>query len=1083
MNQVDRRNPQSPAPKSHPLRTWLVRGIAILLLLLVAAMLIVPRLIDFPAIKKEIQMAVTSKTGGQVDFQDIDLCFFPRLSIELHQVTLTIPDLTRVSVETLRVLPKILPLLSGELHPAQLDLEAPQLNLKLPEIPRKTTLPPYSFVKLRKNLTAIIKPLGEVTDDLKLRINNARLSVTGSKQKLAEIAGLSLRSRISVTDPNSAQTSLQARIAELDIYHQERPVVIKGLSLEAGMQMVRDRITLYLDRLTLAEPALNVSGDLSLTQASPAITLKLTGTDIDADATRETTLALAGDIRPVKEIFDYLRGGRVPQVSFTTHGNNLAELGDLKNMWLKGQLQAGKVSVPKIKLDLTGVTGDVVISDGVLHGSRITVNLDKSTGRNGTLQLGLPKDNDLFHLEIILDANLADTRSILQRVIDAPSFAAILKKITNLQGKGHGKLILGDDLNDINAKIEVSELRLSTNYQGMPFPISISQGGLAFDKDQLDLNRLSGSLGKSKFDQLSCQFFWKKNNTISIDSGYFDLNMTELYPWLSSLKGVRDRLQQVRQVSGRLELSTLKLKGPVDKPSKWEFSSSGIVSNLSVETELLPGTINLTSGGFTLKTDQLSFKNLQFTNQDAKLSLTGTVTGFPQHLDRVGLSLDGRMGPKLVGWLSHKFEVPETYAIRSPLDLDNMQISWQPISTFSFEGAIAINNGPRITTDIDYQPGRLQIHRLIIKDRYSDADMRYDLSKGQRSFKFSGNLQNDTLQAIFSDHQFSSGQLEGNFAVTLPKDKPGKITTSGQLTGQNLSIPLSSGDKVDIEHISLLAEGPQIKADITKLIWKDYIWEPVKGFISLGRDRTDFKLIGTKLCGISVFGVSSFSGDEIYLDLSLQGKDVDVATSYTCLTKGQSNATGNLDFTSKITARGQMGELVKSLKGPLGMTFSDGEIKQDKLLARTLEVLNFTQIVKGRLPDLNTSGLPYSSMVLQGEFQNGKLIFHKIYMDGDTLGLVGNGEIHLKEKTLDIQLLAAPFRTADTIVSHIPGLNYIMGGTLITIPVSLTGPLANPKATILSPSAVGSSLYNLAKRTIKSPFKLLEKIIPWGKDE
>ncbi len=1053
-----------------------------LVLLIVAVMLILPRLIDFPAIKKDIQTAVASQIGGQVDFQDIDLCYFPRPAVELHQVTLTIPDRMAVSVEALRVSPKLLPLLSGELQPARLELETPRIKLNLPEVPRKTTLPSYTFVKLRKSLIAIIKPFGEVTDDLKLRISNARLSITLNRKKLVEIEDLSLQSRISITDPNSAQASLQANLTELNIYHKEGREVLKELKLETSMQMVRDRISVYLDRLNLAEPALELTGDLRLTQAAPGITLKLAGTGIDADATRKTVLALAGDIASVDKIFDYFRGGLVPQISFTVQGNNLDEVTDLKTIRLNGQLQDGKVSVPKINLNLTGVSGDVVISDGVLHGSRVSVNLDKSTGRDGSLELGLGKDNDLFHLEILLDADLTDARSVLQRVIDAPSFAITLKKISNLQGSCHGKLILGDDLNDINAKVEVNDLQLTTDYQGMPSPIKISQGGLTFGKNRLDLNQLSGSLGKSKFDQLSYQLFWAKNISLNVDSGHFDLDMAELYPWLSSLHGLRDQLRNVQKVSGRLELSTLQLKGPVDKPSKWKFASSGVVRDLSVETDLLPDTVNFASGGFTLKTGQLTFKNIQFTNQDAKLSLSGSLKGFPQQLDRIDLSLDGRMGSKLTGWLSHKFEVPETYAIRSSLEFDKMQISWQPGPTSSFDGTVAIENGPTITTDIDYRKNRLQIHQLKIKDQYSDADMMYEFKEGQRSFKFSGNLQNTTLQAIFSDHQFTSGQLVGNFAVSIPQNAS-KISTTGRLTGENLSILLSSGEKVEIDRISLDADGPRIKADITRLIWKDFVWEPVKGVISFDHNRTNFKLIGTKLCGITAVGVFSFSGDEIYLDLSLYGQNLDAAPSYTCLTNGQSKLTGNLNFSSKITARGQLKELVGKLHGPLNMTFSNGIIKQNKFLARTLEVLNFTQIVKGRLPDLDTNGLTYSNMALQGEFKNGDLSFQKIYMDGDTLGLVGNGEIHLEKKTLDIQLLAAPFRTADTIVSHIPGINYLMGGTLITIPVSIKGPLDDPKAIVMSPSAVGSSLYNLAKRTLKSPFKLLEKINPWGNNE
>ncbi len=87
----------------------------------------------------------------------------------------------------------------------------------------------------------------------------------------------------------------------------------------------------------------------------------------------------------------------------------------------------------------------------------------------------------------------------------------------------------------------------------------------------------------------------------------------------------------------------------------------------------------------------------------------------------------------------------------------------------------------------------------------------------------------------------------------------------------------------------------------------------------------------------------------------------------------------------------------------------------------------------------------------------------------------------LEDKTLDGQLLAAPFKTVNTIIKYIPGVNYLLGGSLVAIPISLAGTLDDPKVEVLSASAVGSSLYNLAERTITSPYKLFETINPWGK--
>ena len=156
--------------------------------------------------------------------------------------------------------------------------------------------------------------------DLDLQVNNARLAIARSKHKLVEIEGLSLQSGMSMTDPGSVNASLQADLSELNLYRNGHPEKTKGFSLSGSVETAGDKTTVKLDRLALAEPALALTGELTLAPTTPAIALNLSGSNIDVDATRRTALALAGDTTLIKEIFDYLRGGRVPQISFTSHG-------------------------------------------------------------------------------------------------------------------------------------------------------------------------------------------------------------------------------------------------------------------------------------------------------------------------------------------------------------------------------------------------------------------------------------------------------------------------------------------------------------------------------------------------------------------------------------------------------------------------------------------------------------------------------------------------------------------------------------------------------------------------------------------
>jgi hypothetical protein len=926
-----------------------------------------------------------------------------------------------------------------------------------------------------------IAPFGPVIAGLEIQVNNGKLALAQGKQNLLEIAGLDLQFGVTEIDLDSARAGLKTKISDLTLSGNGRQETLKGLNLSGSVQMAGDKVTAEIDRLTLSEPALALTGELTLAPTTPAVTLNLAGTNIDVDATRKTALALAGDTTPIKEIFDYLRGGKIPRISFTTHGENPAQLGDMHNILIKGQLQDGKVSVPAVKIDLTEVVGDVVIARGVLQGSGLSARLDKSTGQDGTLEIGLTREQNLFKLGLMLSADLADSQSLLTRVVRAPTFTAELEKITNLQGTAHGKLTLGNSLSSITSTIEVSELRLTADYQGLPLPITITQGQVAFSKERLNLDKLNGSVGHSQLADLSCRFLWDDDLSLDISSGRFELDMAELYPWLASRQGLRDKLHPLKQVTGRVALSAVDFKGKVDRPSEWQFNATGTVHNLGVDSESFPESVRIASGGFTINPQQTTFEKLQIAGQDAALSLSGRLEGFPGRLERIELGLDGSMGPKSVAWLSEKLKVPTSYMIHAPLNISNAQISRQPDATVSFNGLVQIEKGPAITADIDYRPGELQVKQLHIKDQYSDATMVFDLNKDQRNLRFTGKLQHETLQALFVDGQFGSGRVAGDFAVAIPQTESAEVTTTGQLTGENLPILLSPGDIVNIARITLQADGPKVKFDINKLQRKNLTFDPVAGTVSFDRHRADVRLDGAKLCGITSLGLFSFAREALSLDMTMEGKNLDVATSYTCLTEGRVKATGRLDFSSKVTTKGKMNDLVKGLAGPVKMTLSNGVIEQDKLISRILEVLNFTEIVKGRLPDLGATGLAYTTMTLKGKFENGKFLIDKFSMDGETLGLVGSGEIRLADETLDIQLLAAPFKTVDTLVKYIPGVNYLLADSLIAIPISITGTLEEPEVAVLSPSAVGSSLYNLAERTIKSPFRLIEKINPWGR--
>ncbi len=1056
-----------------------------------ALLLVLPQLIDSDTLKAKLQTIIEQQTGGKVQFQQVELSFLPRPSIILHQIKLDLPEQLQGTVSAIQLYPELLALLTGQVQLAELILESPAVVLNLTDAPPVKEAPSeLTFPTLQNSLSQWLEPLAMAAPDLTLVINNGTLTLNQGKQPLSLIKNLALRLDLDAAGSRPLKAKLQGSVSDLTLYHNGHKESLENLALSGTLQADDEMIALSIENLALDKPRLQLKGDLKSGSASPVFEIDLQATGLDVDAIRKTALALAGDTSPTKEIFDYLRGGTVPQISFHSQGETASELGDLKNILIKGHLQAGAVSIPEIKLDLTEVIGAVLIEDGILEGTGMSTRLVGASGHDGTLKVALSEGKDLFQLELMLNADLAQAQHILKLIVENPDFVQQVDKITNLEGTSTGKLILGDSLTDINAKVEITEMNLSADYQGLPFPITVTQGQLSFEEDQIELKDLNGSFGRSVFSGLVCNIDLKDVLHLDLRSGKFGLVLDELYPWLVSLDGTKESLKELKQITGRLDLDTLSLKGTADSPEDWQIAATGAIKALGIETTRFPAKIELAKGAFTLDAEKLAFQSLKVETLDADLTLSGILKGFPQSLDQVELSLDGEMGQDSVAWLRGLLEEPETsetaenaeaneaYTLRTPLTFSETKILWQPDSTTSFKGNISIEKGPNLTLDVEYLPAQLQIKQLTVKDQHSDAKIAFTHNQDELKLNFTGSLHHETLESMFIDQQFGTGQLKGDFNVKVPLTKQAAPEAKGQLRGKGLLFPLSSGDKIAIEEIVLDANGSQINIDASTVSWNDFTWNPVKATVSFDHDKVDIKFSEATLCEIDSSGLLSVSGKDFVLDFTLEGKGLDVATSYSCLTDGRVKMTGSLDFSSKIHSEGQAGELMGNLQGPLEMNFTKGSIKQSKLLALILEVLNVTEIVKGRLPDLGSSGFAYSLLNLHGNFQGEKLVIDKIFMDGETLDILGQGELDFGQESVDIELLAAPFKTVDTVVKNIPGVNYLLAGSLVSIPVSIKGDLDDPKVRVMSVSSVGSGLLGLGGRIIKSPLKLIETLIP-----
>jgi hypothetical protein len=148
-----------------------------------------------------------------------------------------------------------------------------------------------------------------------------------------------------------------------------------------------------------------------------------------------------------------------------------------------------------------------------------------------------------------------------------------------------------------------------------------------------------------------------------------------------------------------------------------------------------------------------------------------------------------------------------------------------------------------------------------------------------------------------------------------------------------------------------------------------------------------------------------------------------------------------------------------------------------------LEFINLAKVYRGRIPDLKKESLHYELFTVIASLQNGKLIIKEATLDGHTLQMAAQGDVSLAEGKIDLTVLVAPLRTVDRIINLIPLVRYILAGTLITVPVKVSGDLKDPKVTALSPSAVGSEFLGIMTRALRLPLHIIQPLLPKKNNE
>jgi hypothetical protein len=280
-------------------------------------------------------------------------------------------------------------------------------------------------------------------------------------------------------------------------------------------------------------------------------------------------------------------------------------------MHIQGYVKNAEISLADLGLNLHGVAGDIIIADGILGGKNLQAQLGNTTGKKGSLKLGLvKKETTPFHLDLELNADLSEVPPILKQLLPDEKVQYHLSLFESLRGAAQGRLTLGDSLESLKVRVEVDAINAQAKYKPIPYPISVEGGRILVEGLKGQAHGLHGKIGNSTFSNYSDRISWEGEPSVDVQSGTFNLVMDEIFPWLTTHEKLAKELENIENISGLAEVTVKSMKGPLLKPAELQYEVQGSLKNVVLNSTKLPGPLSINKGQATItisKTFRLNF--------------------------------------------------------------------------------------------------------------------------------------------------------------------------------------------------------------------------------------------------------------------------------------------------------------------------------------------------------------------------------------------------------------------------------------------------------------------------------------------
>jgi len=244
---------------------------------------------------------------------------------------------------------------------------------------------------------------------------------------------------------------------------------------------------------------------------------------------------------------------------------------------------------------------------------------------------------------------------------------------------------------------------------------------------------------------------------------------------------------------------------------------------------------------------------------------------------------------------------------------------------------------------------------------------------------------------------------------------------------------------------------------------------PVSATLILERERVQLDMKDAQLCGIALPFALQATPQGLKASTKVSASKQPFEQMAKCLSADKVLLTGVMDLNADLHTEGRLDELVRNLKGTVSADLRNGQVMKFALIGNILSMRNVVALAAQGGPKLGAEGFPFRQMAAKGHFAAGRFVLDEAVFHSNAVGMGASGWISTTDYQCGLTVLVAPLALVDEAVRKLPILGYVIGGSLTSLPVGVSGDIRDPLVVPLGPGAITSSLLGVLGRALSLP--------------